>query len=156
MEYVIDMQGFKQMGDDYILKELAFVAVSEDSDPVVILFKEPFSWRKLTPKYQEENIWLVRNHHGISWRSPAGLKYTEIGNVLRETLRDATKVYVRGQLRKKWLERFKFPVADISEYEYPPKNLPKCTTVCENHNGAYKSACALHNVKIMKSFLLSR
>ena len=150
MEYIVDMQGFKQGENEYVLKELAIVPLFETCEPLHVLVKQPFSWRKLTEKCKEENIWLQHNYHGIRWKS-SGIEYCQIGKILREALHDATKVYVQNQLKAEWLKRFKFPVCNISTLEFSSK--PKCVTVCLFHNG---KAGAMHNVKIMKLLLLSR
>lgn len=151
MDYVVDMQGFLKQGGDLVLKELAIAPLQEDSEPLTFVFKEPFPWRRLTERYRAENEWLTRFYHGIPWDTD-GRPYTEIGYILRLCLKDSKKVYVRGSLRKSWLERFKFNVIDLLEMGYSSSNPPKRVTICTNHNGAYKAACALHNVKQMKAF----
>ena len=60
MKYIIDMQGFKQPGNDFVLKELAIVPFEEDAQPLIFLFKEPFPWKRLTDKYKRENTWLKK------------------------------------------------------------------------------------------------
>lgn len=154
MEYAVDMQGFKKPGNDFVLKELAILPLQDDAEPVVLLFKEPFPWRKLTQKYKRQNLWLELYHHGLSWDS-GDHEYTEIGNILREGLQDASKIFVIGDLKKEWLERFKFQVTDITDFGYPPTDHPaKLVTICTNHDGAHKATCALQNVKLMRLFYL--
>lgn len=148
---MVDMQGFKQPVDDFILKELAIAPLH--GEPLVWLFKEPFPWRRLSDKYRKENSWLERSYHGIPWTS-GDLLYTQIGDILRAALRDATKILVIGPVKSEWLERFKFRVQDIEELGFPCVDQPKFVTICTNHNGAYKATCALHNVKMMKKFYL--
>ena len=43
MEYIVDMQGFKQSTNDYVLKELAILPLEKDSEPLVFLFQEPYN-----------------------------------------------------------------------------------------------------------------
>ena len=128
MEYAVDMQGFKQPVDDFILKELAIVPLQDTTDPVVLLFKEPYPWRRLSDKYRKENLWLEHNHHGISWTS-GNLPYTEIGKILRTALSDASTLYVCGSIRKEWLERFKFKVLDITKCGFPSECQSKKRTL---------------------------
>ena len=151
MEYVVDMQGFKKPGNDYVLKELAIAPLQGDEEPVVLLFKPPFPWRKLTEKYKRQNLWLELCYHGIAWNSGEH-DYDQIGTILRDGLQHAKKILVNDEDRKKWLERFGFNVSNITEWGYPDLESPKQVTVCTNHNGAYKSMCALQNVKLMKHF----
>ena len=145
------MQGFKQSGNDFVLKELTIVPLDDDDPPLVFLFKEPFPWKRLTDKYKGENTWLKQFYHGISWDS-GDRPYTDIGTVLRAFLHNATKVLVMGSIKKRWLERFRFNVHDVTEMGFPPLDNIKLVTVCPNHEGAYKTSCALHNVKLLKKF----
>ena len=154
MEYIVDWVGFKQSGNEYILKEIAIMPLSDSTDPLVRLFKNPFPWQKLTDTLQKENVLLEQNDHGIPWKTD-GLDYCEIGSLLRDVLGDACRVYVMDESKKKWLQRFRFPVYDISNYGYSSKQSIKCVTVCLNHNAKYKTNCALHNVKRIKMYLTS-
>ena len=153
MEYVVDMQGFKQPGNDFVLKELAILCLSDNSEPLVRLFKEPFPWKRLTDMYWEENLWLERHYHGIPWSS-GDFDYTLIGTIIRETLKDATRIIVRNQIIQQWMrKRWSYQqIINLEEWGYPAKDLPRQVTVCTNHNGEYKATCALHNVKLMKTF----
>ena len=123
------MQGFKQSGNDFVLKELAIVLFEEDAKPLTFLFDKPFPWKRLTDKYKGENTWLKQFYHGISWNS-GDRPYTDIGTVLRACLHDATQVHVMGSIKKKWLEETR-------------RDKIKLVTVFPNHEGAYKTSCAL-------------
>ena len=152
MEYIVDMQGFKQSTDDYVLKELAILPLEKYAEPVVFLFQEPYNQRRLIDRHKSENTWLERHYHGLSWKS-GKIPYANIREVLREYLDDATKVFVRGRIRKEWLKRFKFNVIDIYELGYSlSEQSKKIVTICINHNGCYRTTCALHNVKLMRKY----
>lgn len=155
MQYVLDVQGFKKPVEDYVAKELAILPLFRKDDPLVLLFKPPIPWRRLTDKYKKENTWLLHNFHGISWDS-GNIEYDQIGNILREALNDATTVFVSGEMRKQWLERFnlKCEILDVNLQGYITSNFPKRVTICTNHQGRYKATCALHRVKNMKDFYL--
>ena len=60
MEYIVDMQGFIQSTDNYVLKELAILPLEKDSEPLVFLFQEPYNWRQHTDRHKSENTWLER------------------------------------------------------------------------------------------------
>ena len=150
MEYVVDMQ--KQPVNDFILKELAILPLDEKSEPLVLMCREPYPWRRLANTYRRENMWLERSYHGLAWKF-GDVLYTDVKKIVRDSLYDATKVFVQGVIRKEWLRRFKVNAVDIVEYGYPGFCKPeKMVTVCTNHNEAYKAACALRNVKQMKIF----
>ena len=155
MEYAVDMVGFKQMGGDYILKEIAIIPLNHSGDPIVCLFKKPFPWHRLSAELQAENNWLKYNYHGISWNAD-GLDYSQIGHLLRQSFHDANKILVIDELKKKWLQRFHLPVNNIQQYNYQSKSSVKCVTICTNHNPMYKTNCALHNVHLMKLFYQSK
>ena len=150
MEYIVDMQGFKQSRDDYVLKELAILPLKKDSEPLVFLFQEPYKWRRLTDRYKSANAWLERHYHGLSWKS-GEIPYVNIGKILRKCLHVASKVFVRGRIRKEWLKRFKFNVIYELGYSLTEQS-KKIVTICINHNGCYKTTCALHNVKLMRKY----
>lgn len=162
MRYVVDMLGFVQPGSvikdhrsntrehDYILKELAIASLDVDTEPKVFLFKEPFPLTRLTKNYKDINTNLERNYHGLSWES-GHEPYRSIGDIIRESLKNATVVYVAGAMKKKWLERFRYNVKDLAAYAYPP--LDNTEIVCENHNEIFKTTCALQNVKLLKKFI---
>jgi hypothetical protein len=154
MKYLVDAQGFKQPDNDYVLKELAILALDGNEPPVVMLFEKPYSWNMLTDDYKKDNKWLQYRYHGLKWNK-GKVPYNQIGYLLRDTLKDATKVYTIGSIQKKWLERFrfKFPIVDMEKKMcFPPMNKIKVTTVCEHHNGANVVRCAAHNVRLLKEF----
>ena len=135
MKHIVDMQGFKQSGNDFVLKELAIVPLDDNDQPLVFLFKEPFPQKQLTDKYNKgENTWIKQFYHGISWNS-GDRPYTDVGSILRACLLDATKVLVMVSIKKKWLERFRFNVHDVTEMGFPPLDKIKLVTVCPNHEG---------------------
>lgn len=156
MEYIVDILGFKQPVNDYVIKELAIIPVHGESEPLVFLFKPPYHWRRLTDKYKKENSWLTCSYHGLSWHG-GNIPYTEVGNILRVCLKDASRIIVKGSINKKWLERFNFTVYDISEMGFPSVErvqYEKMLSICTHHDGAYKVTCAARNVKLLRNFYL--
>ena len=73
--------------------------------------------------------------------------------MLNECLSDTKKVYVKGDLKKQWLERFNLPVQDVASIDYTQQPI-KVVNFCLNHKPQRKIKCALHNVKIMKKIIL--
>ena len=95
---------------------------------------------------------MEQYYHGLSWGS-GEIPYINIGKILREGLHGANKVFVRGQIRKNWLKSFKINVVDIYKLGYSiPVQTTKIVTICINHNGSYRTNCALHNVKLMRKY----
>lgn len=153
MEYAVDMQGFLQPGKDFVVKELAILSLHDDnSDSKVFMFQAPYPWIRLSNKYRKINLSLEFDKHGLSWDS-GKIPYTEVGNVLKENLSDAKKIYVKGDLRKKWLERFNLPVYEVTAMDYSQKPT-RVATICLNHNPQRHIKCALYNVRVMKKIIL--
>ncbi|WP_316206572.1 hypothetical protein [Escherichia coli] len=151
----MDLQGFKKPCKEFVLKELAAVPLVESAEPTVHLFKPPFPWKKLTTKYKRKNLWLELCYHGLAWNS-GDHEYTEIEKILRQTLQNATQVFVIGQVKKEWLEKFDFKVVDISELGIPnfDQRLTK-TDSSSHHNCMYKNTCAVNNVKSIQKLYFS-
>lgn len=145
------MQGFMMPGKTYAVKELAIVPLNYDEEPLVRLFKPPFPWRRLTEKYKRHNLWLELYYHGLTWSS-GDLKYSEHKFVIQDTLKDATRIFTSGDLKKEWLERYNLKVFDLNDWGYSPFERAKSVTICPNHNGRYTTTCAHQNVKLMKQF----
>ena len=103
MEYVVDIQGFKQPPNEFVVKELAIAPLYSNVKPGVYLFKPPIEWCRLPVKYKSQNCWLERNYHGLFWSSGEP-PYEELENVLRSSPHDASVVYVKGLEKKQWLE----------------------------------------------------
>ena len=152
MHYLVDLVGFKQSSNNYILKEFSFVPAEDDLvDPLVLLFKQPFPWRRLSERYQKINFWLKFHHHGLEWNS-GKFPYQGIKNILYECLHSATKVLVDSEIKKEWLKRFGFEVENIFDYGYSTFKKPKQVSICLNHDATCKINCAFHNVKFLKKF----
>lgn len=158
MEFVIDVQGFKKTYNEFIFKELAIVPLGEDVQPAVYLFGPPHSWIFLTPRYQCQNKWLTRNYHGIFW-DDGGIPYEEFEDILTSSTRGATKIYVKGSEKQKWLKTFLSNVVNIETLGCP--SLTKLHSArdppCTNHNReiCYNSNCAARNAIALKKWLVN-
>ena len=94
------------------------MSLNDDDVPIVHLFKR-------------ENLWLELCYHGLSWNS-GDWDYNEVGKILQDAFKDAKRIFVIGEIKKFWLERFNFNVTDINEMGYPSFNYPRSVTVCTN------------------------
>ena len=152
MAYALDFGFFKQPGGDIIIKELAILPLDYEADPIILLFKPPFPWQRLNEKYKRENEQLKLTLHGLSWDS-GDINYSEIGKLIRDTLKDSNKIFVIGETKKKYIERYKYNAVDIIDLGYLQVDMTKAVHICFNHDIHCKKACAVQNVKIMKKFL---
>lgn len=150
----MDTQGFQQPINEFVIKELAIVPLNYDLQPMIFMFKAPMAWWDLPAKYKSVNLWLERNYHHLPWSS-GELPYSEIENVLRSVLHNASTIYVKGEQKKKWLEQFGFNVSDIINCpSLKQLHMEKVPMSCPHHNDlAVKTRCALQNVQLLKKFL---
>ena len=104
MKYIVDVQGFIRPMNVFTFKEVAITALEEDAVPFVYFFKPPYEWNSLSNKYKCANDWLTRNFHGLFW-ADGEIIYSDVKEVLQSVLKDATKVYVKGLEKKKWMSQ---------------------------------------------------
>lgn len=156
MEFVVDVQGFKKPINQFVFKELALVPLQEDAQPTVYLFEPPNYWDTLPAKYKSENLWLTRNYHGIEWTS-GGIPYDEVRIIIREKLRNARAVYVKGLEKKKWFEQYLTNVCNLEDLGCPPlKKLYNTVSIsCDNHPQIWNYQCAVRNALALKTWFLS-
>ena len=99
MEYVVDLQGSKQPVNDFVLKELALLPLDEKSEPLVLMFREPYPSRQSTNKYRLENTQLERCYHGLAWKS-GDVLYTDVGKIIRDLCTMWRRYFSRVELGK--------------------------------------------------------
>ena len=158
MEFVIDVQGFKKAYNEFVFKELAVVPLGEDVQPTVYLFGPPHDWNFLAARYKCENNWLTRNYHGINWQD-GEIPYEEFEEILKSSVRGASKIYVKGLEKQKWLQNIISRVCNIEDLDCPSltklhgaKDIP-----CSHHNLhiCKNSNCAVINAIALKRWLLN-
>lgn len=103
MEYVLDIQGFVRSSNIFVPKEAALVEVAANTMPTAYYFKAPCKWTKLFEEEKKKNSWLQNCYHGIPWNSGT-IEFRDLIKVLQMALYNASKIYVKGLQKKKWLE----------------------------------------------------
>ena len=93
--------------------------------------------------------------HGLSWDYRT-IEYKKIGLIIRDSLREATDIYVIGSDKKKYIERFKSNAIDIMELGYLQVDTPKVVDFRFNHNFSYKTCYATQNVKLINKFMIAQ
>lgn len=102
MDIVIDIQGFRDVNDKFIPKEVAVVAINA---PIVghWIMMPPHPFGELPERVRQENNWLTRNYHGIEWYDgEANPKYFTLQ--MREITRNTRYIYVRGNEKARYLQ----------------------------------------------------
>ena len=157
MEYIIDIQGFKKVYNEFAVKELAVAALEDDAQPTVYLFAPPHDWNLLNPRYKCENSWSTRNYHGINWQD-GEILYEELEDILKSSVRGASKVWVKGLEKRNFLRIFIPSVKNIETIGCPSvtKLQSQSNSPCSNHNleKCYQPSCAAQNATILKRWLL--
>lgn len=94
MEFILDFQGFKNVSNEFIIKELAIVSTNEEINELY-LFRPPYGFHQLPDRLKIQVYWLEKYFHGLDWSS--GLKdFDEINDVLKNVFKLGGTVYVKG------------------------------------------------------------
>ena len=156
MEYIIDIQGFKKMYNEFVVKELAIVSLEDDIQPSVFLFAPPHDWNLLNSRYKCENKWLTENYHGMNWQD-GKILYDELEDILKSTVRGASQVWIKGLEKRNFLKIFLPNVKNIETVGCPALNKLHKTldSRCSNHNfqKCFNSNCAARNAIVLKKWL---
>lgn len=149
MTFYVDFQCFKH-GNYYIIKELAIL---DGQTPCLLhfVFKPPFNLSRLSDKDRKQADWLKLNYHKIPWQV-GYVNYGRVFEILKQGLRNAKKIYVKGEEKKYLLESFGYQhVINIEYLKFKYKIQDHC-----NHglgciwHGQKGGICALRNVFYMR------
>ena len=69
------------------------------------------------------------------------MNYSEIRKLIRYTLKDSNKVFVIGEIKKKYIGRFKCNAVDITDLGYLQLGMTKVVHISFNHDIHSKTAC---------------
>lgn len=94
----VDMQGFKDNSNRFVLKEIAVVTSNASFHDVI---KSPFAFRHLNKKRTREAKWLTKNHHGIHWNAGT-MSMTQLRTIIRPMLHRKV-IYVKGIEKVQWI-----------------------------------------------------
>lgn len=156
MQYIVDVQGFKRPSNSFTFKEIAIIAIEEEAVPSVYVFEPPYKWISLPRKYRSKNTWTAFNYHGIPWEG-GEIPYSEVQEVLRGALRNATKVYTKGKEKKRWLEKLIPHVHNLEDNGCPALSVLRHSysdVSCNNHPLCAEPICAASNVEYLRKWAL--
>lgn len=153
MELIVDIQGFKKPINEFVLKEISFVEVNGDAEPMTLLFKPPTPWNFLPTKYKVMNSWLQRNFHGIQWNA-GDVPYEALVTLIPSILERARTIYVKGLEKKTWLMKFtNVEIIDMETLDCPSLRELTKNNDCSHHYST-KYSCATENVKCLRSWCI--
>lgn len=150
---ILDVQGFKDLYNNFIIKELAFATQNYTQS---FLIKPPYLFRHLTSEEKIQVKWIEKNR-GIYW-SEGHIDYREFHRMIVPYLKDKN-IIVKGSEKVKWVKDLcmNCNVSELDEKLCP--NLSKLhkkyscdgklNLCCNKHS----KQCALKNVLCIKKYL---
>lgn len=148
MEIICDFQGY--CVPYFVVKEVAILS-RDGKIALHFIVKPPFSWQQLDENSKVQVDWLRENHHGFSWNS-GYVTYQSMENIISNIFKSAVKIYVKGDVKKKFASKYFSGL--IEDLTYLP-SLKKCASQksCFFHASSFTSVCSLNNVHIIKELL---
>lgn len=146
MELIVDVQGF--CVPNFTPKEIAILS-RDGKNEEHLLIKPPFSWRTLDKKSRKNVKWLYFNHHKLSWDDGL-ISYGEMDNIIKKILQNASKIYVKGHLKRKFIEKY-FDGKIIDLETLPSMKKFEELKYCFHHSPP--SVCSMNNTYIIKKML---
>lgn len=136
---VIDLQGFTNVQNEFIVKEFAAYNGVEVTHQV---FQPPTRFEDLPPKMKRTVWWLMTNYHCINWDHGSCPLY-EFDNIVNHVTKFTEVIYMKGREKVKFLREF-LPHKTIIELDEQPRlqrNRPRCSSHSKN-----PCMCAVTNV----------
>ena len=155
MDYIIEVLGFRDSHNKFVLKEVAVVALGKEYIAHWIA-AAPHSFCDLPIKIQVFNNWLTSNHHGIEWFD-GDIPHRQLHANLRELTRSARQIFVKGSQESAIIQSITTRhVENLENYNCPPLHqLNKSDIFCCFHGAQCTQAfmCALNNAVRIKSWI---
>lgn len=146
--FFVDLQGFKDKQNKFILKEISICTLQNEVFYHFIM-KPPFKWKFLTKNEQKQATWLKERLHGFNWNDGYIHFYDLkkiINMLLQSNKKENTIIYVKGEEKIKWLQELFYIKTTISNIE----NIGCITNLNNTYNNSNKddiTHCRLHNYK---------
>lgn len=144
----VDLQGFYNYKNDFIVKEFA-IATKDFTQ--IYLVKPPYNFSTLTDSEKRQVRWLERNR-GIYWRE-GFVDYLEFKRLIKPVLLDKT-LFVKGYEKINWVKKLS-PFCSVIDIE--EQGCPNLETLCKKYDKDkkfncfnHKNVCALKNVLCVK------
>lgn len=158
MDIAIDIQGFRDLGEKFIPKEIAVVGI----ESTIIghwIITPPCAFEELPESSKQENNWLSQYYHGIEWfDGEADLK--RVVTQLREIARRTRHIYTRGAEKAVYLQHIlSRNISNLEGISPTFKNLSDYeSSGCPLHGFRLRNKfhCALHNACKLKRWLVTR
>lgn len=120
MAYVCDIQCFKSLANNYIMKEVCVVGV-DNGVFFHCIVKPPTCYDRLSPEMKKRVDYVTKNIHGLPWDN-GSIEEKDVIKKIRKILRKADRVYIKGSERVQYLRNIlDFPddiVIDLDIFDY--------------------------------------
>lgn len=145
---VVDIQGFKIENNKFIPKELA---AYDGEKTCHYIFKPPFNIKHLSMDVYKQALWLIKNHHCISWQQGFTPVY-KFGEIVNQIMDKADIVFVKGREKLDYVKNYTLkPVLELYENPALEPTSPKCFYHLKS-----PCICALTNVYYLyNNFLMN-
>lgn len=150
---IVDLQGFKNEKNDFILKEMA-IGTKEYTQ--TFLVKPPCSFSALTVEEKKRVRWIEKNR-GLRW-SEGYIDLREFKRLIKPYL-NKYKIIVKGEEKVKWVREIcnHENVIDISSRDIPNLDtLSKiyCKDILVYNCFHHSNYCALRNVICVRKWIV--
>ena len=158
MEFICDIQGFRNGDNDYIVKELAIISIRGQIYELQ-LFQPPCKFSDLPTDLKKQVCWLERQHHGLYWGS-GFREYEDLKDIFKN-LNISGNIYVKGvekhQFIAKLLQDYNVNVINLENLGCPSlselkKDLQLSTMKPCSFNHNFLN-CAYINVHVLQQWL---
>ena len=122
-----DMQMLRGAGNEYVIKEVSVYSSQYDVSRGTVVFQPPYAENILSAEQRKRNDYVTKRIHGLKWNSGT-IPYEEHGAMIRELLRDYSRVYVKGLEKLRLLLTYipAMHIYDLEQYGCPRlETLPK-------------------------------
>lgn len=162
MDFIVEIQSFRDAEKKFLPKEVAVVSLQERVVAHWIV-KPPCSFSDLPDDVKRTNSYCAQDIHGVQWFE-GSISLHQLIRELREFAKKAERVYTHGEEKKLFLENvIGHQVIDIAKYRAPhhmnlerrfPSSLT-CLTHVQEKFSFRKNFCALRRAYQAKKWIHS-
>lgn len=148
---IVDLQGFKDSENRFIIKELAIAAAEYTQS---FLVKPPYPFRKLSIEEKRHVNWIEKNR-GILWHE-GYINYREFRRIIKDILNNK-KVIVKGEEKIKWLSEL---CSNCEIIDFGSNGCPKFLKLYDKFDMGevncifHSKCCALKNVIYLRKWYI--
>ncbi len=144
--YVVDFQAFKNLRNEFILKEVTIIDIVKRVDNN-FLIRPPQPYNQIPHKLKKRVDFITNNIHGLEWDSGM-IGFRNAVALIKGILKDASKIYIKGSERVNYLKKLLpdkenciIDLDPIVPKIIPPLPISECAFNHKiNHKCSYKQA----------------